>query len=599
MRIYFLAAAFLLFLLVFFSVSSGLRIPPSSSRTFLFSRKSVHRVEWVPYLYRLSSKEDSILLSTGRQRSIFPCLSAVQNKKESISSTRIDTLKSFNVSERIHSLGDDQKNITQLLFPQNQNNKKSLGYNPNATVTMGELKEFLLHNQFITKSELMSSLDKLAVILPSRKTNAPLDSTFDEVPMVMKKSGSKSTKGATIIAASGTLTSTGTASRGGVGLPQQSILTDKVLVSSTTFATGAIGFIISRTVAANLWLIGLILGATYGNSVATEDVRIRSKSSTGVEGSSSDLIERELSRGIISKFILSCGRRCGRFFLTVYDAVNVLWYMYKTGKLSYSYYKQYESLDSRFQITDKIDAWNARFQEGKRQFDQWEKENEISRRLLAGLRTFWLVEEQSYKRTSKKYGSQNRIVMVANTVYSYVTRFFHAMWKLMKGGGNTEELDDLLKGIQADISELNFVKLGQQLGSGLTALVAVNVIAALFLISPGLVGAVCFVCGMIWPTWIGGAYRRFTKKISDTADKGRRDMALKKSASEGGRYHYFIREDGTKRWYRTGRPVLNNFFMSKDPAQDEKKSKNINYFFSKKQPMDSTKKNGFFLNWRF
>lgn len=409
MGTFFLAAEFLLFILVFFSVSSGLRIPHSSSRTFLLSRKPVHRIDGVPYSYRLSSKEDSILLPTGRQKSIFPCLSAVQNKKGSILSTRIDTSKSFNVSE-IHSSGVDHKNKTQMNFPQDQSDKKSLKSNPNATVTMGELKEFLLHNEFITKSELMSSLDKLAVISPSRKANAPFDSNFDEVPLVIKKSGSKSTKGATIISASGStsLTSTGSASRGGVGLPQQSILTDKVLVSSTTFATGAIGLIISRTVAANLWLIGLILGATYGNSVATEDVRIRSKSSTGVEGSSSDLIELELSRGIISKFILSCGRRCGRFYLNVYDAVNVLWYMYKTGKLSYSYYKQYELLDSRFQITDKIDAWNARFQEGKRQFDQWEKENEISRRLLAGLRTFWLVEEQSYKRTSKKYGSQNR-----------------------------------------------------------------------------------------------------------------------------------------------------------------------------------------------
>ena len=115
----------------------------------------------------------------GKEASVHVCRLSKTKRKHFINPNR----------HIIYSLGDDQNNITQLLslFPQNQNNKKSLGYNPNATVTMGELKKFLLHNQFITKSELMSSLDKFALTLPSRKTNALFDSTFDEVPIVMKK----------------------------------------------------------------------------------------------------------------------------------------------------------------------------------------------------------------------------------------------------------------------------------------------------------------------------------------------------------------------------------------------------------------------------
>jgi hypothetical protein len=65
--------------------------------------------------------------------------------------------------------------------------------------------------------------------------------------------------------------------------------------------------------------------------------------------------------------------------------------MYRTGQLSYEYYKIYEDMDRRWKVQEKVDAWNARFVEGKKQFDQWEKDNEIARKVLAGLRTVWYV----------------------------------------------------------------------------------------------------------------------------------------------------------------------------------------------------------------
>jgi hypothetical protein len=180
-------------------------------------------------------------------------------------------------------------------------------------------------------------------------------------------------------------------------------------------------------------------------------------------------------------------------------------------------------------------------------------------------------------------------------MYLFVTRFFHAVWKLITGGGNAE-LNSLMKGIQADLSELNFEKVGQQLGSGLSAVVAVNIVGTLFLKSPGLIAIVCFVGGVIWPTWIGGAYKRLTKKISDTTSKGRRVMLLNKSASEGGQYNYFIRGDGTKRWYRTAGKTSSSFLdgfmffkVETGKSEQENNTKSFLGVFRRKPP--STKNN--------
>ncbi len=185
-----------------------------------------------------------------------------------------------------------------------------------------------------------------------------------------------------------------------------------------------------------------------------------------------------------------------------------------------------------------------------------------------------------------------RIALTINNIYSFMTKLLHALWKLMVGGGNAE-LDSLLKGIQADFNELNFEKVGQQIGSGLSALVAINIVGTLFLKSPAMLGIVCFVGGMIWPTWIGGAYNRLIQKVSDTTNKGRQVMALNQSANEGGRYNYFIREDGTKRWYRAaGTPIstpLDGFFSFKIKPTTNQKGNNIGIFldfFRRRNPSE-------------
>lgn len=301
------------------------------------------------------------------------------------------------------NLTKTRRNTNSTVSESPTNLSTAWNYSEATLLTMEDLQQYLRKNEFVTKKELTSSLDTL---ISTRKQSI----AFEEGVFTRKKSSPISSAITGGDSSSTRSTSSYVPSKGNVGFPQQSDLTDAVFVRCTAFTTGLIALLISRTIAANLWLLGLIVGLTYGNQVATHDIKQRSLSMISAEGASITTTSSSSSRGdgITSKFILTCGKRFGRAILTTYDAINVLWYMYKTGKLSYAYYKQYEVLDSRFQITDKIDAWNLRFQEGKLKFDAWEKEHEISRKLLAGLRTFWTVEEQSLKRTSKKFSPKRR-----------------------------------------------------------------------------------------------------------------------------------------------------------------------------------------------
>lgn len=162
---------------------------------------------------------------------------------------------------------------------------------------------------------------------------------------------------------------------GKVAFPQGSVLSYRGLTIGTTVSSGFMGMILSMTVLPNLWLVGIIFGSLYGYEVSKD---YKDKQPTN----------------ILARVVTAFGRKLAKMYLTAYDFFHGIWFMYKTGQLSYEYYKQYSKLDDRFGIGEKIDAWNARFQEGKRKFDQWEQQNEIGRRTLATLRTAWLVEEQ-------------------------------------------------------------------------------------------------------------------------------------------------------------------------------------------------------------
>ena len=167
---------------------------------------------------------------------------------------------------------------------------------------------------------------------------------------------------------------------GQVAFPQESVASPKDIMVGTTISSTLLFMVLSTTILPNLWLMGMLFGALVGYEVSRPPR----------EGAENDAGPPNAA----SRLLLSMGRRVANAYLKVYDTWNGMWFMYKTGQLSYAYWKRYAQLDQRFAITEKVDAWNARFQQGKINFDRWEKENEVGRKILAGLRTVWLVEEK-------------------------------------------------------------------------------------------------------------------------------------------------------------------------------------------------------------
>jgi hypothetical protein len=222
------------------------------------------------------------------------------------------------------------------------------GLDKNAVITVGDLERILEANGYVKRSDLLSSSSSI-----STSTIQSRPKTADEL-------------------LSATLTRQ---TKSGVALPQLSVLSYRDLTVGCTIAAGLSGMILSTTILPNLWLLGAVSGALYGYDLSK---KAREKQPTFV----------------LNNLIVQSGRKLAKSYLLVYDAINGIWFMYRTGQLSYSYYKQYSKLDQRFGLGDKMDAWNARFQEGKERFDRWERENEVGRRVLAGLRTAWMVGEK-------------------------------------------------------------------------------------------------------------------------------------------------------------------------------------------------------------
>ena len=159
-------------------------------------------------------------------------------------------------------------------------------------------------------------------------------------------------------------------SGGQLAFPQPSELTNRSIVVGTTISACVMCTILGITVYPGLWLVGLVVGANIGNRVAVL---------------STDAPEIRLN--LFSSFIVRFGKKVAKLYLTCYDFCQGMWYLYKTGQLSYDYMKQYQALDEKFKLQEKVDAWNTRFQQGKVDFDRWERDNEVGRKILAGLRT--------------------------------------------------------------------------------------------------------------------------------------------------------------------------------------------------------------------
>ena len=202
------------------------------------------------------------------------------------------------------------------------------------------------------------------------------------------------------------------------------------------------------------------------------------------------------------------------------------------------------------------------FIEGKENFDKWEKENEVGRKVLATVRTFWLVEERSLKKKGLKRVRKRSRYRVIQFIYDgsyFAGRFVASLWRLISGGGTSEELSEFLRGIRLDISKARLESIGSRIGAIVGALVAVNITGALYTLSPPFLMFLAIAASLVWPTWVPEFFNRCRRLAEETRARGRGEEekeALSARGVDKSRYHYYVNREGKKKYYRVTQTPL-------------------------------------------
>lgn len=256
------------------------------------------------------------------------------------------------------------------------------------------------------------------------------------------------------------------------------------------------------------------------------------------------------------------------------------------------YWQKYAALDQQFAIQSKIDAWNARFLKGKENFDRWEQENEVGRKLLASLRTMWLVEENAFRKSARRKKSRYRVVQWFYDGSRYVRKKVHKIYS--ERGQFWKGIQELAEGMRQELADPSQwqLRIRPRIVAALAALTFVNLTGTLFSVSPALLGFVAAVLGgIVWPTWFSDWLGRIGTFFEETKAKGRGEelgqlirntlpgpgaksnsmvpirrqgptySQPKKTVSwtpfgkkkDKELYSFYRRSDGSKRWYRAGR----------------------------------------------
>jgi hypothetical protein len=410
------------------------------------------------------------------------------------------------------------------------------GKDPNDLVTVADLESILRNSEFYRRKESALSVPERDDVSPSKATQTQ-----------------QSTKG-------------------GVAFPQPSVLSNRSIKWGATVSAGGMGMLLATSAAPNFWLIGALLGGIFGYETGNS--------------LSAPPQETPVPRNVLQTLVLSTGRQLAKAFLKVSDAWQAFFFMYKTGQLSYEYYKTYAALDNRFAIQNKIDAWNARFVEGKMAFDRWERENEVGRKLLAGLRTAWLVEERSQKKRtgllkrSQRHQSRYRIIQFLYDAAYTCGKLWSSMWSALLGGEIGAEIQAFFRGLlRGDANSLSTAQ-ARVRGIVLTV-VAVYLTGALFTISPGILAIFAAGLGWIWPTWTSEIVERTGNFFDETRARGKGEsissystkrsnamLAKSNARFDKSRYHFYRTADGNKRYYRVGQPwFLAELFQKKPPPK--------------------------------
>ena len=402
---------------------------------------------------------------------------------------------------------------------------------PNQPLTFNDLQRILSSSGYVRR-------DEMNTMITDSNTN-PMTRTSDDFKSD-KSSSQRNIKG--------------------VAMPQPTKVSNKHIRYGTMIASGFFFILVATSIQPNLWLIGSAIGAVYGNDIATKAEMIAN--GIALEDGSGSGVVITRPGGLYGDISLKLGKRIATAYLQVWDILQTFWFLYRTGQLSYEYYQTYAKLDNRYGIQSKIDAWNSRFIEGKENFDRWEKENEVGRKLLAGMRTLWMVEENSYKKQMKGMKkSKYRIVRYVDGVIGWSKRFFRALWGSITGGGDGE-LREILKGMKLGMDELSLEIVSQRIGAAVAALIAVNFVGAMFAVAPIFLGTASVTLAVIFPNWFKDTIASVKDAVEEARARGRGERMNKPQVPVVQKtklplvnkmsFSYYIGTDGKKKWYRTG-----------------------------------------------
>mmetsp|Transcript_13262 Transcript_13262/g.33380 ORF Transcript_13262/g.33380 Transcript_13262/m.33380 type:complete len:646 (+) Transcript_13262:205-2142(+) len=384
-----------------------------------------------------------------------------------------------------------------------ENKDKSNIYFYNTKKKPGENK--LEKNKIINNnSTAMSLLNKDA---NETITVADLEVLLSRMQATSNSDGTKDSKKKALVKGSTTAgvkkgysqTATGSSVSSQVAFPQQSEVSETDIRRSTAITSSFVGMIIGITILPNLWLVGMVAGVLYGYEITKDIAEYDPGEKNG-----------------LANFLISTATRLAKVYRKAVDGLKALWFLYKTGQLSYEYYKTYETMDKKFAIQQKVDAWNRVFVKGKVKFDTWEKENEVGRKVLAGIRTAWLVDEESRKRAAGK--SRYRLVQyfydLRRSARKLIKRAIKSVRSLLEEGG----LETFWKGLQTDLQSEGSLSI--RIGAIAAAVAAVNVFGALFSISAGFSNLIAIVVAVIWPSWTSDLFSRAQEIWLDIQSRG-------------------------------------------------------------------------------
>lgn len=178
-----------------------------------------------------------------------------------------------------------------------------------------------------------------------------------------------------------------------------------------------------------------------------------------------------------------------------------------------------------------------------------------------------------YYSLKKSRKSKYRVVQCWYNVVGWFRRMITATWDALTGGGSSE-LGEILRGIRSNVSESRLQEIGPRLGAAMLALVTVTMVGAIYALAPKFLAIVAVFTGVVWPTWVAELFDRVKLLLDEFKARGRGEQMEVETKSpsplarfniyDKNRYFFYRREDGSKRWYRTGRPAFRGEERTRD-----------------------------------